>query len=249
MAMTPHEDSTDKDGVVSGCANGPTETNAHASNEEADDEDNAPILQACSRSSHSTTHIPQHIITDDEDDAPLTQVFGQHAEANSSITQIPQHTTTGEGMAASSGSRVGLPRGSENPRFDVHGPDGTHLGQLVWNRAANSIDAHCNNPLHADGLPCAVNRTVNVPTKARPNQGRPLGLLTAWLAQSRDDDFPNRNTHFASRLDSIRFSRKVRKRGRKHILRQQGFKEWCEDAGIKEYAEEGEKPKEPLGLP
>eukprot|EP00974_Lingulodinium_polyedra_P073285 7094435-Lingulodinium_polyedra.AAC.1 len=126
-------------------------------------------VTGCNNVPTGTHELSSKAEADDEDHVPLMQRFGEHAAASHSATQAPQ-----EGMATSSGSRVCVPRGPALPRFNVHGPDGTHLGYLVWNRAANSIDAHCSNPLHSDGWQCAVNRTVNMPTKARPNQGRPL---------------------------------------------------------------------------
>jgi len=52
----------------------------------------------------------------------------------------------------------------------------SHHGTIVWNEAASSLDAHCT--YHAE---CRLNRTTRPGPRAYGQQGRPVGMLLAWL--------------------------------------------------------------------
>jgi hypothetical protein len=58
-------------------------------------------------------------------------------------------------------------------------------GWLVYNVAAESLDAHCSCKTHkSPSNPCRLNRTrfgFKGKGKGNPARGRPLGLLLAWL--------------------------------------------------------------------
>lgn len=72
-------------------------------------------------------------------------------------------------------------------------------GRIVFNVTAGSLDAHCGNPSHANARnPCRLNRTVSRGSR-NPAQGRPIGMLLAWLSVS--DSFPSRAAHHAARSD------------------------------------------------
>ena len=69
-------------------------------------------------------------------------------------------------------------RRQANLCFTVVDVDGTEVGEIVYNQKADSFDAHCW--LH-DNCP-NLNRKLHAwQGKARQAQGRPLGLLVAWL--------------------------------------------------------------------
>ena len=81
-------------------------------------------------------------------------------------------------------------------RFTVPG-----LGELRFNVTENYLRAHCNDPRHGEF--CHRRRTCNESagnSEVLRGQGRPLGLLLAWLARKRD--FATREEHMAAGTDS-----------------------------------------------
>jgi hypothetical protein len=72
--------------------------------------------------------------------------------------------------------------------------DGNYLGDLRWNESGTSLDVHCG--LHTN-CHCQFNRTI-VDNKTKPQQGRPLGTLVAWLIAQRV--WTTRRSHFDARL-------------------------------------------------
>ena len=88
------------------------------------------------------------------------------------------------------GDRRVAPRVNVNPVYEV--PPGP--GTLVFNMVASSLDAHCRQPGHGDG--CRLNRTVKAGRKANGSQGRPVGLLMAWLEDAANH--PTRAAHLAA---------------------------------------------------
>ena len=67
-------------------------------------------------------------------------------------------------------------------RYAVRGEAGAIMGHLVFNRVAGSLDAWCVCHQQEDLLACHMNRTLKPwKGKGRQAQGRPLGILVAWL--------------------------------------------------------------------
>ena len=97
------------------------------------------------------------------------------------------------GAAEAAGARRGRVKA---PEFLVTDWAGRHVGTVVWNRAGKSLDAHCICPAHEGGLKCGFNRTLN--PRGLHAQGRPVGLLVAWLLAS--DLCTSRDEHFNLRL-------------------------------------------------
>lgn len=72
-------------------------------------------------------------------------------------------------------------------RQDIIDSDGTLLGELVWDPEKQQINAHCCQAEHQTASSssstrgtCHMDRTTAA-NPSRPGQGRPLGLLIAWL--------------------------------------------------------------------
>ena len=57
--------------------------------------------------------------------------------------------------------------------------DDQFMGELVWNDAMTSLNAHCPNAAHCTQGHCHTDRSLTDGRKA--GQGRPLGFLLAWL--------------------------------------------------------------------
>ena len=87
-------------------------------------------------------------------------------------------------------------------------------GTIVHNVAANSLDAYCPNPFHrsAEGMPCRLNIICTAAHKANTAQGRPLGLLMAWLADGVDHSC--RRDHLKAAKDRLHYSYAKRCDGR-----------------------------------
>jgi hypothetical protein len=71
--------------------------------------------------------------------------------------------------------------------------DGVHIGDLVWNDEKNKLNAHCLDRRHVcGGKTCHMDRTIGA---KRDGQGRPVGLLVAWLLMHGSDEFPSKKSH------------------------------------------------------
>ena len=58
------------------------------------------------------------------------------------------------------------------------------MGEIRYNKDSNTFMAVCRHPDHADTAECKKVRTANRPGRrvlSNPGQGRPVGLLLAWL--------------------------------------------------------------------
>lgn len=108
----------------------------------------------------------------------------------------------GRGRAGGGDAGRGRGRGRGGAAYDsvaIHDPlDGEFLGVIKWNAAAKSLDAHCRLRNHRCRLNCAVNRTTQGGA-AGSAQGRPLGMLVAWLRAGRHPDAIDRDSHFGMR--------------------------------------------------
>lgn len=171
-------------------------------------------------------------------------VPGSAAGAASSIREPP---ATGEVMPP--------PRPHEEPRpkrvrrdshFKLHDRAGNHVGDLVWNPAGESLDAHCCAPEHAEKLKCAFNRTLSEGTRSA--QGRPLGLLAAWLlagplCESRDVHFKlRRGVGPADLVQLVSFE--ARKQAREYVEAMPEWTAFLHRVGCKErQARSGEGPE------
>jgi hypothetical protein len=72
----------------------------------------------------------------------------------------------------------------KRPRFSNRTWDVAGYGWIVYDESRHSLDAHCGRCDHDDRRnPCRVNR-ISVSGKSEA-QGRPLGLLIAWLFADR----------------------------------------------------------------
>jgi hypothetical protein len=76
-----------------------------------------------------------------------------------------------------------------NPNWAVPG------GSIVQDYGRKSLDAHCSIPEHHHPTnPCRLNRTALAASRGRETaQGRPIGLLLAWLAAG--EHRPSRDGH------------------------------------------------------
>ena len=82
-----------------------------------------------------------------------------------------------------------------NRSWPVFDDEGVKIGQIVWNAAGQSLDAHCSHDDHqSEHLRCHVNRTV----KPSRGKGRPLAFLISWLRCGRAHG--SRDGHFQARL-------------------------------------------------
>lgn len=122
------------------------------------------------------------------------------------------------------------------PRFEVRDEHVTLLGCLKWGEAGSVLSAHClwrdpsgsddDGPVH--GL-CRLDRTVK-PSDGRPQQGRPVGFLVAWLWRS--SAHPDRASHFADRLG-----------GRISLAERQAARAWAESAPTMAFPLSVERPR------
>ncbi|CAE7782838.1 unnamed protein product [Symbiodinium sp. CCMP2592] len=137
----------------------------------------------------------------DEDDvlAQLEAFFEEGETTEAANAAHPRHEP-GPGTEVASGPDAGIAEpasGSGNvetvarrrpqPTTVVVLPG---LGEIRYNTEQRNFVAVCKKPEHASSeeAECKKTRTVN-PTKrgfANPGQGRPLGLLVAWLRQASD---------------------------------------------------------------
>jgi hypothetical protein len=77
-----------------------------------------------------------------------------------------------------------VPVVGRKPRFANPNWPVADRGWLVLDISQNSLDAHCSCLKHVNkSNPCRLNRTLN--SGGPSSQGRPLGLLVAWLFASR----------------------------------------------------------------
>ena len=59
-------------------------------------------------------------------------------------------------------------------------------GEVAFHSSTQRFQATCGNPEHGTG--CRLTRTAKAGTRfANPGQGRPLGLMLAWLEQNQQD--------------------------------------------------------------
>jgi hypothetical protein len=64
--------------------------------------------------------------------------------------------------------------------------DGTYYGDLVWNNERTQLNAHCGCAEHNLGGHCHLDKVLGAGRKA--GQGRPVGVLLAWLFCGPDHD-------------------------------------------------------------
>jgi hypothetical protein len=67
-------------------------------------------------------------------------------------------------------------------RFPICDDAGAVVGELVWKDGGTSLNAHCLCQDHIDASPtakCHFDKTLTLGRKR--GQGRPVGLLVAWL--------------------------------------------------------------------
>ncbi len=114
---------------------------------------------------------PSDIFADADMEFPQDQVSDGHPDG--------EHESVAE---AASCSQPPEPKNSMGRRG--HADNTVHLdgGSVAWHVTTNRFEARCNDPAHGDR--CRLTRS-SLASK-RPNaraQGRPLGLLSAWLSQ------------------------------------------------------------------
>lgn len=118
------------------------------------------------------------------------------AQVGDKAGATPQPSGSSSALATPSAPKAGSKRGAGYRKYIVRDFDGAEVGYLVWNKNAGNLDAHCTDERH--GV-CRLNRTLREhPLRSKPQQGRPLGLLTAWLLAGRS--CADRNEHFALRV-------------------------------------------------
>ena len=136
---------------------------------------------------------------------------------------------------------------------DVMSEDGSKVvGQLVFNKHSGSIDAHCTR--HKVGATkCHMNRTLKeAPQGSRLAQGRPIGLLVAWLWGGCHPDCCDKKPHAQLRTGKGEFSYLVaedkRRRARDRVEADPEFQRWRARAMWKERERRPGEPAEPPGL-
>ena len=141
--------------------------------------------------------------------------------------------------------RRGFKRGAPLSRYRVKN-GGDEIGELVWNQNSCSLDAHCLR--HQD---CAVNRSVKELAR-KPQQGRPVGMLMAWLLAGLDEAHPSRATHFVARLgkgeDAAFMTFAKRSDARRLVESGADWHRFLESSGCKERPMRGSEDIEPEGL-
>lgn len=139
------------------------------------------------------------------------------------------------------------PRGPPLHKFRVLDSSRRPLGDLVWNTSADSLDAHC---LCGHDV-CHLNRSLKASAAAgRPAQGRPLGLLVAWLfagpGSARDD-------HQASKRGKGPLAGHVsftnRKSCREWLESNPAWHDFVARAGFSERLTRPDEDNEPVALP
>ena len=151
--------------------------------------------------------------------------------------------------------RQGYERGPPLHKFKVRGPSGRHLGDLVWNAGSGSLDAHCR----CGHGRCRLNRTLHAWDGGRPlermspkqkAQGRPVGLLVAWLFAgpgSEKDAHVDLKTGRGPLADCVSFSK--RKSCRELLASDPAWHRFVEAAGFVERPARPDEDNEPVGLP
>lgn len=153
-----------------------------------------------------------------------------------------------EGDAAQGkGARAGgTKRGAPLERYLMHSPDGRLLGQIVWNKGSESLDAHC----FCDHGKCHVDRTVRPSAVGRKHQGRPLGFLLAWLSAA--PACRNRQEHQELKrgrgAQAARIGFDARRAERVRTEQDPAWSEFVARAGFAERPARADEDVEPAGL-
>ena len=134
--------------------------------------------------------------------------------------------------------------------YHVIDSHGAHIGDLVYNRNAGSLDAHCLNPLHIAVGACNMNRTLKANVR-RLAQGRPLGHLVAWLlagsASNERSDHQDLRTGKGTLAEFV--SHESRVHAREHVQGRRDFQHWSKKCQVVERAQRPAEPVEPINLP
>jgi len=88
----------------------------------------------------------------------------------------------------------------------------------------NTLNAHCLDQRHVcDGKTCHMDRTIG---ENRDGQGRPVGLLVAWLLMHGSVDFASKVSHQEAKKElKLAPMRKVREDAREWAHQQDGFQQ------------------------
>lgn len=96
----------------------------------------------------------------------------------------------GEAAAADAAPRAAAVDRVAHPDWPIC-RGGVNIGSIKYDTVRGFLAAHCGNPAH--GKLCRLNRTCRPAARGRPAQGRPLGLLLAWLECHRH--YPTKEAH------------------------------------------------------
>ena len=107
----------------------------------------------------------------------------QPAEPDSGAAAAPELPKE---PASGSGSQAPRKPGAATTVVVVH-----DMGEIRWNKEQHNFMAVCRDPRHTEESECKRVRTANPPARSTgpsSGQGRPLGLLTAWLCRGACHD-------------------------------------------------------------
>lgn len=183
--------------------------------------------------------------------APVEVGEGAEEEA---MASDPDDIVGGGVVAKAKGAGLAKKAKASYEGYEVKSEDGsTVVGQLVYNHNSGSIDAHCAR--HKVGATkCHMNRTLRASetSGSRLAQGRPLGLLVAWLWGGCHADCREKKQHADLRTGKGEFAYLVaedkRSRARERVESDPAFKNWHARTKWKERDRRPGEPAEPPGL-
>ena len=183
---------------------------------------------------HGTDGAEEHVPRHGDGDADAADVAGDVPDAvDAESSARPDES----GAPAESVTRTSTTSRQMNPEQIVV----PNYGSLRFYPKTKHITAHCDIHRHDLDVDCRKNRTVMESTaRSRAGQGRPIGLLTAWLM---DPDSHSCVTGALARQGVPSHDKRVA--GRRHFLQIPGADQFVKYERERRPSE----PEEPLSIP